>query len=564
MRRYVLLTVALLLNCILCKPVYAELSGVTDCDLDTGVITVSGNAGTANSRVTLQMINAENSWEELKDERMEKADIVVYMNQTRTDKNGNYGFSWSMPSRESAKYRLRVFSAAGQSFYVFPELLSYSGKGEALEALKEINLLKTSAEIQKAVEKNAASLRFGATDYAEALGESFWSNVLYIKNEQQNSSFAGVEALLSALHEAKFLVALNRAESESAIELLLENYNEYLALGNEDSYNLYSDSSIFSEQRRGLLYQRLYKAAKVRRAAEFKRFFAENTLILACCGNDSWYSVSLAIEKSALLAEYELPYYRSLESNKEVCKSLNATENAPESTAALAALIEKLSSAEKYVKKESSSGGGASKNVSLGSQFLEKQEDTQEFQAEFTDMEQYGWANEAVCELCRLGVINGRSAHEFAPQAEITREEYIKMVIGAMKIQRDGGKTEFEDVEESAWYTPYIAAGVGNGIINGVTDRAFGVGRRITRQDMAVIAYRTLCGLGFHNAEAVETDFLDERDISEYARTAVAALVSAEMINGTGDGSFMPNRGVNRASAAKLVYEMVKWRSLNE
>ena len=43
-----------------------------------------------------------------------------------------------------------------------------------------------------------------------------------------------------------------------------------------------------------------------------------------------------------------------------------------------------------------------------------------------------------------------------------------------------------EDVKEDAWY--YIAQNLG--VVQGIGDNKFGIGSNITRQDMAVMAYR--------------------------------------------------------------------------
>ena len=58
-----------------------------------------------------------------------------------------------------------------------------------------------------------------------------------------------------------------------------------------------------------------------------------------------------------------------------------------------------------------------------------------------------------------------------------------------MICREDGAAADFSDVERNAWYAPYIAAAQKNGFISGVGDGMFGVGRNITRQDMAKILY---------------------------------------------------------------------------
>ena len=87
-------------------------------------------------------------------------------------------------------------------------------------------------------------------------------------------------------------------------------------------------------------------------------------------------------------------------------------------------------------------------------------------------------------------------------------------------------------------------------IINGINSDTFGVGEKITRQDVCVILTRAMN----LNTENVATlTFVDGSAVSEYANSAVAALVEYAIINGFTDNTFKPQDPCTRAQSARIV-----------
>ena len=172
----------------------------------------------------------------------------------------------------------------------------------------------------------------------------------------------------------------------------------------------------------------------------------------------------------------------------------------------------------------------------------------------FTDIDSVAWANEAICALADKGIINGKTESEFCPDDFVTREEFVKMIIGATGIPVDGKENVFSDVDDNMWYAPYVKTAYEKKIIQGIGDGRFGIGSNITRQDMAVIA-ANVSGL---NGKPKKR-FIDEAEISAYALDAVNALSAAGIINGDENFAFNPKNNSTRAEAAKIVYELYKY-----
>ena len=178
----------------------------------------------------------------------------------------------------------------------------------------------------------------------------------------------------------------------------------------------------------------------------------------------------------------------------------------------------------------------------------------------FSDMDQALWADLAVSELTKRSIISGMGDGTFEPARAITREEFVKIIVEACGFTSSAATIEFSDVSTQEWYYPYVASAAGVGIITGMGDGTFGVGRAITREEMAAIICRAaqVKGIELKTDTARET-FTDDSMISDWAQEDVYTLQQAGVINGMGDGSFAPGQSCTRAEAAKVVYELTKY-----
>ena len=175
--------------------------------------------------------------------------------------------------------------------------------------------------------------------------------------------------------------------------------------------------------------------------------------------------------------------------------------------------------------------------------------------ATFNDIESVEWAKEAIETLAQKGVINGKSEGKFAPDDKVTREEFVKIIIGAFGLLDEDAKSDFGDVDKSRWSYVFIATANELGIVTGDGEN-FNPTGEMSRQDMAVIIHRVFEYLGAKvSGESISFD--DNADISDYAKEAVDALTAAGIINGMGDGTFAPKGTVTRAQTAKVVYGLM-------
>lgn len=179
---------------------------------------------------------------------------------------------------------------------------------------------------------------------------------------------------------------------------------------------------------------------------------------------------------------------------------------------------------------------------------------------EFTDLENYSWALQAIDALRERGVVHGDGSGNFMPDKQVTREEMLTMLTGAFRIEKSADATcDFTDVDKNSWYYTVVAQANSMGLVNGLPDGSFGVGQPVTRADMAVMAMRLVDILNkditFVKPAVV---FEDYYLIPDYAADMISTLQQAGVLNGDNLGRFNPGSSASRAEAAVMIYNLLQ------
>lgn len=123
----------------------------------------------------------------------------------------------------------------------------------------------------------------------------------------------------------------------------------------------------------------------------------------------------------------------------------------------------------------------------------------------FTDVPAGFWCADAVNTLASLGIVNGMSDQEFAPNKPITRAQFVAICARFAGSAMEGDS--FTDVPDSYWAHDYISTGSGYGWINGVGGGLFDPNAPITRAQAVTIVNRMLCRI----ADRAVIDGVDEQ-----------------------------------------------------
>ncbi|WP_270165607.1 RICIN domain-containing protein [Paenibacillus sp. SYP-B4298] len=175
----------------------------------------------------------------------------------------------------------------------------------------------------------------------------------------------------------------------------------------------------------------------------------------------------------------------------------------------------------------------------------------------FTDLERVAWAKESIEALAARGVILGTGDGLFQPQRQVTRAEFIKMLMNVADLIEDEMSSSFTDVQQGAWYDNAVATAQKLKIVNGKSDGRFGIDDPITREDMAVMVFKVAAMLNVELAmKESDTPFTDHISISNYALDAVTVMQHNGLINGVGNGKFAPKANLDRAQAATIIYRL--------
>lgn len=169
----------------------------------------------------------------------------------------------------------------------------------------------------------------------------------------------------------------------------------------------------------------------------------------------------------------------------------------------------------------------------------------------------YDWAKEAIGVLTEKGIIQGSSDTSFEPAKPVTRADFMVLLVRMLDLKADFN-SNFSDVRATDYY--YEALGIVKqlGIANGAGEGKFNPKETLSRQDMMVLLMRALEATGSLKLSGTAADlngFRDQSMIASYAKEAVAAMVNAGIVQGSGSG-LNPTGTATRAETAQILYRV--------
>lgn len=175
----------------------------------------------------------------------------------------------------------------------------------------------------------------------------------------------------------------------------------------------------------------------------------------------------------------------------------------------------------------------------------------------FEDLQGFEWAKAQIEAMASKGVINGVSGKEFKPGAQISRADYVLLLVKALGLTAKVD-SNFTDVSRDAYYYETVRIAKALGLVKGCGDNSFAPEADITRQEMLVMTARALRITKKLDTIGIKSDleaFTDLNGIADYAVNDIAAMVKEGIIKG-GDGRINPLADTTRAEAAVLIYRI--------
>lgn len=165
----------------------------------------------------------------------------------------------------------------------------------------------------------------------------------------------------------------------------------------------------------------------------------------------------------------------------------------------------------------------------------------------FTDIAGH-WAEKYITEMADAGVINGMTETTFVPDAQVTRGQFVKLIVAALGLKEEGAT----DVH---WAMPYVNTAKANSLINAAIPVATkdDLEKPITREEMASIVVAAAKSKSVTIDPAAQNTFGDAASISAWASEDVVGAVALGIVTGFEDGTFKPADGATRGQAATML-----------
>lgn len=175
----------------------------------------------------------------------------------------------------------------------------------------------------------------------------------------------------------------------------------------------------------------------------------------------------------------------------------------------------------------------------------------------FDDLVGWSWAAPGVDRLDQI-MAPGRRGGNFRPADKATRLDILRAIValaypaGEISEHPDA---PFPDLPENGIHAGSVNIAYAHGLVEGNEAGLLEPDGFVTRQDALVLCCRAMAERGQDlPAPADLSDFADADQVAPYARDAVAALVAAGVIKGTGAGLLAPTAQITRAEAAAIAH----------
>lgn len=174
----------------------------------------------------------------------------------------------------------------------------------------------------------------------------------------------------------------------------------------------------------------------------------------------------------------------------------------------------------------------------------------------FDDIQDH-WARKNIEALASTNLVKGMSETQFAPDNNITRAEFITLIMRALKVNDSGYKYRgvFSDVPEDAWYAGTVETALSIGLIdNGMLqDQNLDPERPISREEIASIIVRALEYKNIILEEGDITNFNDVGDILPWANSYMKKAYNIGIIAGNDEKKLLPDHAATRAEAVTML-----------
>lgn len=175
----------------------------------------------------------------------------------------------------------------------------------------------------------------------------------------------------------------------------------------------------------------------------------------------------------------------------------------------------------------------------------------------FDDVKESHWFFNAVNYCYNNNLMSGMKPTEFAPNGKVNREQFVQTLANMEGINKEdylGKDTPFTDVKKGAWYEAAVEWARQTGIVAGLSETTFGIGKPITREQIA----RLLRGYAEYKGKQIKqtedlSAFVDSAKISSWAVDGFKYAVANGIFKGNAKNELNPRGNATRAELATIL-----------
>ena len=530
----------------------------------TGQVTISGyDISSANKPVTCIILNSGKTEADINLSGVEQN--INFTKATKSDTFGNYEFKFVINPTNRWTYKA-IINSNGLSFE--SKDFSYISLNDLAQTLNSINMASVD-ELLLLLPQNVEKFNLKYEDFNMLSEQS--KRIMAVEMEKIDfsvkSDFSDAiqkKQTFSSLYTKYLIVGmLNDCKNVDDVNLFFENSVNLSALGIDVILNRTPYYANFSSNTLDMFNK--YIANQTFESIDSALAKINEAVLLYTVYDKRYTNLSDVIDAISLIVPIDKTYYNTLNASDKLNTYLSVAGKEFADLYHVANSFENEAKRLYNLERSSSNTGGGGGGVHTTKFSPEMTVVTpvpilppdkvisKDFEKPvFNDIGDYKWATSDIKKLYEKGIINGKAKGMFDPSGNITRAEFIKIVVIAFNIKSESKRVEFADVSGEEWYFPYVNAAAVQGIITGYNGE-FNPNRGLTREEMAVVLFRVAKLANLELSHKTDIAFNDKESIQQSCIEAVNALASVGIVNGISDGIFAPKELSNRAQVARVV-----------
>ena len=161
------------------------------------------------------------------------------------------------------------------------------------------------------------------------------------------------------------------------------------------------------------------------------------------------------------------------------------------------------------------------------------------------------WAKQTITKWQQEGLLKGDKNGNINPDNNITRAEFITLIIKALGYNKTGDKIKtYKDIKQTDWYYSQIMTAIEQGYINGTSKDTISPGSNITRQEVMTIINKIANTKS--KSQIDKNQIKDIEKTSSWAKQSVQNMIENGYIAGY-QNQINPTNKMTRAEAITLI-----------